>query len=498
MSDSRIQAFLNLGKGRMGSVDSPKWDEIVESMSTVGQRPFVLDNRQGVIALAGRGAGKSFGMAAKFHRPSAAHPGCSSVFVSLSGARAREILSPGIWKLNEKFGLGITERMKDNSFVWPNGYRVLLRGCSDGIEAAKRRGTPWVLAGWDEVASISNALLRVDIHECVEPRLADYDGKWFCGGTPGPIEVGYWHELSTGIAGYPVHTWDARTNPHMNATRFMLDTLQRMNGVPAREQWPSHCHSLMDLINDPKCWHLLPASFVREYLGKWVQDLTALVYRLTSRNNYQTLPLEPNLFTIGCDLGSYNEEDPNLKKLDKAAITVAVSHSSLPNIWLPKSWKLKEVDLDILHDQLVDVRKDYPKSVVHIDSSSAGKLVELTFKKWGIPIKPAVKGPKLRRIQLMQSAIRSGDLQLKQDECMDLRSEAVRLVFNDDRDNHSEVCEDDAWDSALMAAMPHFGDQTALPPEPPQPGTPEWHALQELKEFEAALEQAQEQARGRR
>lgn len=475
----------------MASVDSPKWAEIVASMSPVGQRPFVLDQRQGAIALAGRGAGKSYGMAAKFHRPSAAHPGCSSVFVSLSGARAREILSPGIWKLNDKFGLGITERAKDNSFVWPNGYRVLLRGCSDSVEAAKRRGTPWVLAGWDEVASINNQLLQVDIHECVEPRLSDYDGKWFAGGTPGPIEIGYWHQLSTGLAGYPVHEWDARTNPHINATKFMLDTLQRMRAVPKRESWPAGCNSLMDIISNPKHWHLLPATFVREYLGKWVQDLTALIYRLTSRNNYQTLPITPNFTTIGCDLGSYNEEDPNLKKLDKAAITVAQSHSSLPNIWVPESRKLKEVDLDILHHELRETLVRYPDGVVHVDSSSAGKLVEITFKKWGIPIVAAAKGPKLRRIQLVQASIANGNFQLYQGGCMDLRSEAQRLVFNDARTDHSEVCEDDGWDSSLMAAVPHFGDHVPAAPEAPKPGSPEWQALQEQQEFERALEEAQ-------
>lgn len=495
MSDSRIQALLDMGRGRMASVDSPKWADIVASMSPIGQRPFVLDQRQGAIALAGRGAGKSYGMAAKYHRPSAAHPGCSSVFVSLSGARAREILSPGIWKLNEKFGLGITERAKDNSFVWPNGYRVLLRGCSDSVEVAKRRGTPWVLAGWDETAAISNTLLKMDIHEAVEPRLADYDGRWFAGGTPGPIEIGYWHELSTGAAGYPVHEWDARTNPHINAMKFMLDTLQRMQAVPPRETWPADCSSLMDIINNPKHWHLLPATFVREYLGKWVQDLTALIYRLTKKNNYLDWPIEPNYITIGCDLGSYNEEDEKLQKLDKAAITVACSHSSLPNIWVPESRKLREVDLDILHDDLAATIRRYPQASVHIDSASAGKLVELTFRKWGIPIQGAVKGPKLRRIQLVQSAIRTGNLQLKQDSCMDFRSESMRLVWDETRTLHSEVCEDDAADSLLMACAPHLGDHEPAPPPPPQPGSPEWQQSQELAEFERAFEDAAAQAR---
>lgn len=479
----------------MASVDVPGWAKVVDAMSPVGQRGFVLDRRQGSVALKGRGAGGSFGCAAKFHRPSGAHPGCSSVFVTISAERSRDILLPAIWKMNELHGWGVHYREKDRACVWPNEYRVLLRGCGDRLECDKRRGTPWVEAIWDECASINSGLLEYDIHECVEPRLADYNGSWSACGSPGAIEIGYWHKLSSGAAGYPVHEWNALTNQFMNAAQFMLNTLQRMHAVPARETWPAGVRSLMDIITNPKHWHLLPARFVREYLGKWVQDLTALIYRLTQKNSYQTWPIDPNFFTIGCDLGAYNEEDPKLTKLDKAAITVAASHSSMPNIWIPESKKLKVVDIDILHDELVETRKRWPDAAVHIDSSSAGKLIELTFKKWGIPIQHATKGPKLRRIQLVQSAISTGNFQVKQDECMDLRSEAVRLVFDDERKDHSPVCEDDAWDSALMAAVPHFGDHDAPPPPPPQPGSPEWQQAQELAEFERAFEDAASQAR---
>jgi hypothetical protein len=466
-------------------------------MSPVGQLGFARDTRQGPIALAGRGSGKSFTMATKYDSVNDAHPNCSSVFVAVSSERARDIMLPAIWKLNETYGCGITERRGERSVVWPNEYRLLFRGCGDRGECDKRRGTPWVMAGWDEPASISPGLLEYDIHECVEPRLADYNGQWFVGGTPGPIEVGYWHKLSSGAAGYPVHTWDARTNPYMDAMRFMYETLQRMQGVPPRDQWPAHCNTLMDLINDPKCWHLLPAKFVREYLGRWVKDLRALIYRLTAKNNYRTLPIEPNYKTIGCDLGSYNEDDSELRHLDKAAISVCLSHSSMPTIWTPESRKLREVDLDILHHELRGTLDRHPGAVVHVDTASAGKLVELTFAKWGIPIVGAEKGRKLRRIQLGQAAVDNGNLQLKEGECNDLREESTTLVWNDARDNHSEICADDAWDSELMAAVPHFGDHQPPPPKEPEPGTPEYVQQQELAEFEEALEQAHDEAVGR-
>lgn len=493
MSDPRVPALLKLGAGRMGSVSAPKWPAILQSMPPVGALAFAKDHRQGVIALAGRGAGKSTAMAAKFHRVSAAHPNQSSVFIAISRERARDILLPAIWMLNNKYDTGIVERRGDWSVVWPNGYRLLFRGCGERSECDKRRGTPWVAAGWDECASINSSLLQYDIHDCVEPRLMDFKGQWFAGGTPGPVQHGYWYKLSSGEAGYPVHEWDARTNPYYdNVLKFMIDALTRMGGVPERRLWPAHCTSVLDIINDPKLWHLLPATFVREYLGKWVLDLKALIYKLTPRNSYSELPIDPDFWTIGCDLGAHSPDDPDL---DHAAISVCASQRSLPYIWVPESHKLSDITVESLAAHLSQLCEKYPQASVHIDSASAGKIIETSFRRMGIPIQAAIKGPKLRRIQLVQSAIANGNLQLHIRETMDLRHEATALVWDDTRTLHSERCADDAWDSLLMAAIPHFGEYK--PEEvPPEVGSKEWQQAQELAEYEAALQAAIDESTG--
>jgi hypothetical protein len=491
VSDPRIGALLRLGTGRWGSVSSPKWREICASMSPAGQRPFAEDQQQGVIARAGRGAGKSYGMAAKFHRPSAAHPGCSSVFITISVERSRDILLPGIWKLNEQFGLGITERKKDNSLVWPNGYRVLLRGCRDRSECNKRRGTPWVLAGWDECDSLNPTLLEYDIHDCVEPRLMDYDGRWFAGGTPGAVPYGYWHKLSSGESlHYPVYAWDARTNPHIPALAHFIGALTRMQGVPARETWPPGVDSLEQIIADPKHWHLLPARFVREYLGQWITDLRALIYRLTAANNYSELPIEPDYVTIGCDLGANGPEDEDL---DHAAITVACSHSTLPFIWIPEARRLPDITVDSLAKELVRLCTRYPKATVFLDSASAGKIIEKSYRKWGVPVVGADKGPKLRRIQLAQGAVQNHTLLLHTAGTNDLRHEAVSLVWDETRTLHSPRCSDDVWDSLLYAITPHLGDHRPKA-EPLKEGTLQWMQARENVEYEEALREAIERA----
>jgi hypothetical protein len=498
MSDPRIGALIAMGKGRLQGAKPAHWVKMLQAMPPVGARAFFQDTSQGPIALAGRGAGKSTAMACKFDSIADTHPNASSVFVAFSAERARDILLPAIWMLNDRYQRRIVERRGDKSVVWPNGYRLLFRGCGERGECDKRRGTPWAMAGWDEAASLGPGLLDYDIHECVEPRLVDYKGQWFVGGTPGAVEVGYWHKLSSGKTSSKVHEWDARTNPYLDAISFMYQTLQRMSGVPPRDKWPEGVTSLMDIINEPKHWHLLPARFVREYLGKWVKDLTAMIYRLGKRNNYTTQPLTPTRTTIGCDLGSYNEDDEKLEKLDKAALTVAQSHATLPTIWIPTSRTLREVDLDILHVELRKLLDRFPDAVVHVDSASAGKLVELTFRKWGIPIVAAVKGPKKRRIQLVQSQVDNGNLQLHETECTDLRTESVTLTWNEARDNHNELCQDDCWDSALMAIVPHLATPQDDDEKPAPPvGSPEWEQQQELDEFEQALEDAHNEAAAR-
>jgi hypothetical protein len=492
--DPRVKHVLKQGRGRMGAVATPGWDLMCAAMPFLahpgykGARAFAKCRRQGAIARAGRGGGKSTAMLGRFHSVSAAHPNSSSVFVAMSSERARDILAPAVMMFNEKWNTGITERRYDGAFLWPNGFRVLYRGLKDKNDANKRRGVPWVSAGWDECDSLNQELFQYDIHDCVEPRLIDFNGLWFAGGTPGPIPKGYWYDLSSGDEHtYPLFCWDARHNQHMpNVLKFFSETLMRMKAVPARHRWPSHAESILDLINDPSCWKLLPNTFVREYLGQWVLDLNALVYKITARNSFREFPITPSYVTIGVDLGAHSIERPDL---DHAAVAVACSHISLPNVWVREVHKLSDCTVDSIAAFVLQLLKRYPTAAVHMDSASAGKLIEITFNKMGIPIQAAQKAWKLRRIQLVQSRIRSGDFQLHVTDCMDARKEAVSLVWNEKRDGHSERCDDDAWDAILYAAGPHFGNEQ--PVSPPVEVSP--NAAAEQAEFEEILREASRQ-----
>lgn len=488
--DPRLNAFLRFGQTLGGYADSPQWASIMAGCHAK-QRLFI---EHADIAVAGRGGGKSEGQARKFHRRSHLFPMKSSVFITLSADRSRDILLPALESMSEKYNLGLREYRKANAMVWPNGYRVLFRGCKDRVEANKRRGTPWVEAGWDEPDTIASNLLEYDIHECVEPRLVDFNGSWFATGTPSAVPIGYWHTLSDGNnPHYRVVEWDARENPYMpNVLSYFEKALRLMDGIPPKEKWP-YGVTRLDQLYCKEHMHLLPAKFVREYLGLWVMDLQSLIYRLTPRNSYSgTIPFDVTRTTIGLDLGGA-ESKGERHKLDRTAICVMQSTANLPTIWVPECYKLLDVTSDNLAVHLLHLLERYPDATVEIDSASAGVIVERTLRLRGIPVRAAIKGPKLRRIQAVQSRIASGNLRLHLTKCMALREEATTLVWDDLRKEHSPRCDDDAWDSLLMAIMPHVGDDEEAPPLPrhePKPGSREAIERQEAEELEEAFAEA--------
>ena len=497
ISPANLHIANRRGSGS-GQVDTPLFRRILAD-SFPKQREFVL---YGDIAIAGRGAGKSGGAAIKFHRPAATHPGCSSVFVTQSAERSRDILLPALLRMNEAYNLGLREYKGGKALIWPNGYKLLFRGCKDRNEANKRRGTPWVTAGWDECDAMSSTLLEYDITECVEPRLADFRGKWFASGTPGPIPQGYWHKLSSGAnKALRVIHWDARENPFMfDPEAYFLSALRKMIGLDENEDlFRGLCAGLCtngmpDGLETPRHFfleeflYLLPPKFVREYLGKWAQDIASLCYRLSQVNGFAgQVPVKAERTTIGLDLGGASVENPHL---DHCAISVAQSTPLRPTVWVPESFKVSDATPQSLAARCLRLVDTYGgDAIVYVDSASAGKLIETQFRRMGLAVKGAIKGPKKPRIQMVQHVLACGDLKLSYAGTIALREEAEVLVWNDQHTDHHPKCADDAWDSLLYAVIPHLADYDPEE-EPPEPGTREFKLAEEQAEIDEAFDEA--------
>jgi hypothetical protein len=489
------------GGGRF--IDSPSWQKVIAGAHKT-QRAFV--EHPGIaIGEAGRGAGKSFGSAKRFHRPAANHPMGTSVFITQNVERSRDILLPALLHLDRQHGWGLREYRKANAIIWPNGYRVLFRGCKDRNECNKRRGTPWVVAGWDECDAIASNLLEYDIHECVEPRL-DFRLPWFATGTPGVLETGYWHFLCSGKnPNYKVFHWDARENPHIkDPVAYFLKALRRLLRIDPMEdlytalvrelckrgEAPDGLEQATDFLLDAFN-HLLPAKFLREYLGLWAKDIAQLCYILSPRNNFAgPPPLVIEQTTIALDLGGASIDEPDL---DHCAWAVAQASRLTQKIYVREARKSSDMDPTRLGMQCLQLLERYAPDggtvIVYVDSASAGKLIERHFRSMGIPVRAAIKGPKKQRILMVKGAIERGDVLFSYKETTDFRSEASVLVWNDKMTDHHEKCADDCSDALLYAVVPLL-DEYEPEHEAPEPGTAEYERMIEAEEFEERYRQA--------
>lgn len=481
-------------------VDSLDWAPLVASLHPK-QKEFVLRSDVG---LAGRGGGKSTGAAAKFHRPWAANAMRSSVFVTASAERARDILMPALMQVSAVTGVKIFEYAKARAAIWPNGYRLLFRGCKDANEANKRRGTGWVRAGWDECDSIAPRLFRYDVEECVEPRLVDFAGEMFFTGTPGAIPEGYWHEISSGEnKSLTVCRWDARDNPHLHdVLGYFQKALRRICGAAPSERTlhavlrhyggnrtPPELDNWIPLL-EPKHHEFLPPQFVREYLGLWIDDAQSLCYRLSQRNSYAgPIPGQVTEVAIGLDLGGQSQETPHL---DHCAWTVACVTDSSPVVWIPESHKVGDMTPQALGARALQLVEQYSyegvRPMVYIDSAGAGKLIERQFRMLGIPVVPQIKGPKLQRIQLVQHLVQTGGLRMSYDHTRDLREEASILAWNERHTDHHPRLPDDAWDSCLGAVVPLMQDHDLT--EDREPTDAELAQREEDREFDEAIRES--------
>lgn len=463
----------------------------------------------GDVGKAGRGAGKSTGGGAKFHRPWSANAFRSSVFVTASAERARDIMMPALDKISEVTGVRIREYGKARAAIWPNGYRLLFRGAKDVNECNKRRGTGWVRAGWDECDAIAPNLLQYDVEECVEPRLVDFAGEMFFMGTPGAVPVGYWHDISNGKnPSVRMVEWDARDNPHLkNVEQYFFKALRRMLGIDPREtildglvrtlckgECPPTVKHARDFFR-PELQPLLPAAFRREYLGQWVDDKKALCYQLGPGNSYVgPIPFgsDPGcMVTIALDLGGASVENPHL---DHCAWAVCISHPMSPDIYVPMCAKASDMTPTRLGIEALKLIEKYripgqPDPLVLVDSAGAGKLVEMQFQKMGMAVRCHIKGPKKQRIQLVQHAIGAGEMKFAYSETADLRNEAAVLTWNDTHTDHHPRLPDDCWDSLLGAAIPHL---TEFDPQEDQFELSDTERLaeQEQEDYDAAFEES--------
>lgn len=424
------------------------------------QRAFVESPAVFCDATCSRRAGKTHGAATKLIRGYERRNGVApSLYFTLTRIQAKRNIWPTLLDLNRRYSLGF-EANESELILKRNGRgAIYLAGIDNRSEIDKLRGTGWGEVVGDEAQAFP-AYFRELVQDVLIPSFMDHDGHLSLIGTPGPVPVGYFHDI-THSPEWAHFNWSSFDNPHVDA-QGLLETTLKMRGVSN---------------DDP--------SISREFYGKWAHDPNALVFRYSAElNHFRDLPLcrKEWQHVIGVDLG-YDDAD---------AISVVAFNEESPAAYLVEEWTQAGLTVSALTAELQQrVDKYHPLSIV-VDTGGLGKKVakEVTLRS-GVPLKAAEKDRKFEYIELLNDAMRSGRFFAKSggrfaQDCMLVewdRSKPETMKVSDRY--HS-----DSADATLYAFREslHWLHEPAKPP----PTLDQWHREQEaamMAEMEREIEE---------
>jgi len=391
------------------------------------QARAVSDRSQRLAFLCTRRAGKTTGLALRYFNAGQRFPGAILPYFALTRDSARNIMWPVLREMDAKFNVGaefIESRLR---CVLPSGAEIVLMGADMTNFIGRVRGIKTPFAAIDEAQKFRNSILGELIDDILTPALADYgtEGCLAVGGTPGPLPKGKFHEITTGGLGYSIHRWSLFDNPYMPDARAFVRGVMEANG-----------------------WDETNPTYRREYLGEWVADTDALVYKYDPLKNWVAeLPQGEYRYVLGVDLG-YSP--------DPSAFVLMAYRPHDPTLYVVDAYKRTEMIASDVAERIRYYLKDHSPCTVVIDAGGGGKQVaEEIRQRYNLPVLAAEKQGKNGFIELMNSDLRKGSIKVVGDSAKALVEEWQSLIWDDrepgrERKEHPEY-DNHAVDSALYA-----------------------------------------------
>ena len=312
---------------------------------------------------------------------------------------------------------------------------IVLWGASDLQAVNLIRGFKLKLVLADEVATWGSqhtaGLLESFVYDVCEPALGDVNGRMMLLGTPSITRIGTWFEICEGFRpGWSVHKGDVRQNP-----KFPRDPME-----------------FLEEVLDRNGWDWTTATFRREYLGEFVNDEEAQVYKYAPERNLAEMPEDYDVdrwvHTLGVDFGLR----------DECAWTVIASHPHEKDIWVIHSHKTA----DLLPDEASRVTEalvgKYHPDVLVGDSGGMGvSYVEHWNRRFdaGLQMVAALKKDKRGMIDLMNGELMSGRMRLVMGKTVPLQEEFATLPWAADGLTANKMFAAHCSDSCLYAYRHH-------------------------------------------
>lgn len=468
------------------------------------QLEFVNDPERHKSLLCPRRSGKSYALAVYILITMMERPGANIVFIARTRDKAKEILwdtaETSLKKLNKEFQLGLEFSEVHTAIRAPNGSRCRLRGCETLADIEQYRGEPFHLVVIDECASFSPGVLDHLLKRAIEPTLGDFLGSVVLSGTPGAVLAGPFYK-ATGDVAFNIENGTALSRPYADRDAVRWSNVDY--------SWSFHSWSRQDNKAIPHLWQealriqKLNAwtdqnpIWLREYIGRWIQDDANLVYKFhPERNIWIPGPRTPSnpfglpkdfispRYVAGMDFGSkdpfafqlmaYSDHDPRLFHCAEKVLRVSDSEKVLTPPLFARAIRQ--------YTEIVEI-----ESMVGDFGPFGDMMQEQMLNEHGLWIEKAIKKDKRDHIELL-----NGDF--IDDRCFLLPdSEAARQMLQlswDDTGLKERVgggIRNDACDGIVYTwrrVLHHYHEDLTTDP---QPGTPQYELARQAAEVEGAV-----------
>lgn len=348
------------------------------------QLAFVRDPAPFATAVCSRRAGKTVACAWDMIDTCHRIEGAVCLYITLTRDNAKKIVWKELKEINRSLGLGAKINETELSMYFPTWKSTIyLSGAKDKSEIEKFRGLALALCYIDECQSF-RAHIQELVDDVISKALFDFDGRLRLTGTPGPVPVGYFHSCATS-AEWSNHKWTMFDNPW----------LERKSGKTALELMQRDLKRKGVSINDP--------SIRRECYGEWTVDLNALVVRWADDNHFDEVPILTH-YVLGVDIG-HDDAD---------AIAVIGWNEKSPKAYLVEEFLKKGQTVTELADAIERFINIFNPVKVVMDTGGLGKkIAEELRRRRSLPVVAAEKARKFEFIELMNDALRTGNLMAK-------------------------------------------------------------------------------------
>jgi hypothetical protein len=406
------------------------------------QQAYVLDDSPFKFLFCTRRAAKSYSFGLECFHDGTAWPKGNYLFLGLVREEAKRIFWKDVLKeIDSRFNLKSSFNESTLTCTLSNGATIYI-GAADANDQEWRKllGQRYRRIFIDE-AQDWRLDLRELVYSTLKPACADFKGSITLAGTPGRARTGIYYDLTKNSKagslragsqpGWSGHSWDTTKNLAMMpggetmAQRWLAEIAEMKATHPGIENTP---------------------AFRRNYLGEWVIEDDALVYRYNpAKNGWDgRLPFFDRgrwHTVLGVDLG-YN---------DDSAFTRMKYHEFCPTLFITKSEKQKGMDISAVANRIKLIQTQEPDvEMVVIDGSNKQAVMEMQ-NRHGLSLYPADKTGKSDFIELMNAEMIMERIKVDEKECAPLIDEWYGLIWNDKtvkREEHP-ACPNHATDSAL-------------------------------------------------